>query len=329
MDVDSTTGREGAVAAVMADYLRASGAFDAVETWPVAPGRDNVFARRGAPRVVMSTHLDTVPPFFPSREDGERIWGRGACDAKGIAAAQCFAALALAEQGQSDFGLLFVVGEERDSAGALAANARAPGAARYLINGEPTEGKLIAAGKGVLRVALRARGRAAHSAYPELGDSAIDKLLNALERVRALRLPRDPVLGTTTLNIGTLAGGRAPNVIADLASAELMFRLVGEGEPVRAALEAALEGEVEHEYGLELPPLRLTTVEGFATGIVAFGTDIPNLGRWGTPLLYGPGSIHVAHTEGEYIAKADLAAAVEAYATLVGRLGAPVPALEG
>ncbi len=329
MDVDSTTGREGEVAALVAEFLRASGSFDAVEIWPVAPGRDNVFARRGSPRVVLSTHLDTVPPFFPSREEATRLYGRGACDAKGIAAAQIFAALRLAAEGAGDFGLLFVAGEERDSAGALAANARAPQGVCFLIDGEPTEGKLIRAGKGVLRVKLSAHGRAAHSAYPELGESAIDKLLAALARLQELQLPHDDVLGPTTLNIGTIAGGRAPNVIADHASAELMFRLVSDGEAVRAALKAALAGEVEHEFVLELPTLRLATVEGFETGIVAFGTDIANLGRWGVPLLYGPGSIHVAHTEGEYIEKAELAAAVGVYAALVRRLEGRVPDLEG
>lgn len=329
MDLDSTTGCEGAVAALVADFLRASGAFDEVALWPVAPGRDNVYARRGQPSVVLSTHLDTVPPFFPSREDEWAIYGRGACDAKGICAAQIFAALALADEGAGGFGLLFVAGEERDSAGALAANDCAPplanAAARWLINGEPTESKLITAGKGVLRVRLRARGRAAHSAYPELGDSAVDKLLLALARLRAMPLPRDEALGETTLNIGTLRGGRAPNVIADEAEAELMFRLVRPSTGLRAAIEAALAGEVEHEFVLELPPLRLTAVEGFATATVAFGTDIPNLGNWGTPLLFGPGSIHLAHTAEERVEKAELAAAVGQYARLVRHLSSPVP----
>lgn len=322
VDVDSTTGREGEAAALAADFLRHTGVFDEVALWPVEPGRENVFARRGTPRVVLSTHLDTVPPFFPSREDGSAIYGRGACDAKGIAAAMSFAALALAEKDVTDFGLLFVVGEERNSAGAIAANARAPEGVAFLINGEPTESKLIRAGKGVLRVALRAHGRAAHSAYPELGESAIDKLLNALERLRALKLPHDDVLGPTTLNIGTLRGGRAPNVIADEAEAELMFRLVSDGTPLRAAVEAALEAEVEHEFVLEIPPLRLLTLDHWepGTGIVAFGTDIPQLTRWGTPLLFGPGSIHVAHTPAEFIPKKELSRAVDRYATLVRSL---------
>ncbi|MGH9467364.1 MAG: M20/M25/M40 family metallo-hydrolase [Terriglobales bacterium] len=327
VDVDSTTGQEGAAAALTASFLRQhgdghQGGWDEVSLWPVAPGRDNVFARRGQPRVVLSTHLDTVPPFFPSREDDERIYGRGACDAKGICAAMCCAALELAAEGVSDFGLLFVVGEERNSAGAIAANALAPALAgpRYLINGEPTESRLMEAGKGVLRVALRAHGRAAHSAYPELGDSAIHKLLPVLARLQAMPLPHDRVLGPTTLNIGTIAGGRAPNVIADEAEAELMFRLVGPGAPVRAAVEAAVAGEVEHEFVLEIPPVRLATLPGYPTGIVAFGTDIPQLGNWGTPLLFGPGSIQVAHTAGEFIEKRELAASVGAYTGLARAL---------
>src|SRR6185312_13674807 len=233
VDVDATTGREGPTGALVADFLRRAGGFDEIAVWPVEAGRDNIFARRGTPRVVMSTHLDTVPPFFPSREDAEHIHGRGSCDAKGICAAMCFAALALAEQ--------------RDSAGALAANLCAPAVQgpRYLINGEPTEGKLIRAGKGVLRLNITAQGRAAHSAYPELGESAIEKLLAALARLRQIPLPEDRLLGATTLNLGTISGGRAPNVIADQAQAELMFRTVTDTTRLRAAIAAALTEEVE------------------------------------------------------------------------------------
>ena len=323
VDMDSTTEREGPVARCVADFLRreAGGALE-VELWPVAagePDRFNVFARCGHPDVVLSTHLDTVPPFIPSREDATAIYGRGACDAKGIVAAQVFAALELLASGRRDFGLLFVAGEERNSAGAAAANLR-PQGARFLINGEPTESRIISAGKGALRLDLRAHGRAAHSAYPELGDSAIDKLLLALARIRALDLPSDPELGPTTINIGTLTGGRAPNVIADQASAELLIRLVTPAQDLRARIQAAVAGAAEAEFVLEIPPIRLRTVPGFPTAIVAFGTDIPKLDAWGEPLLYGPGSIQVAHTEGEFIAKAELAAAVAAYARLVAHL---------
>jgi acetylornithine deacetylase len=320
VDRDSTTGREGEVAAHVGAFLEAAGGF-AVERWPVEPGRDNIFARRlpvsTPPRVVLSTHLDTVPPFFPSREDAQAIYGRGACDAKGIVAAMIFAALALAHAGLDGFGLLFVVGEERNSAGAFAANRR-PQGARWLINGEPTESRLIRAGKGVLRLNLSARGRCAHSAYPELGESAILKLLDALDRLRHLALPADPILGPTTLNIGTIRGGRAPNVIPDEAEAEVMLRLVADAAPLKAHIAAALAPTgIEHDYVFEFPPIQLETAPGFPTGTVAFGTDIPNLSAWGRPILFGPGSIHVAHTAGEFIAKAELVAAVDAYARLV------------
>lgn len=319
IDLDSTSGREGAAADFVAQYLRALGGLE-VELWEVEPGRRNVFARCGTPRVVLSTHLDTVPPFFASREDAHAIYGRGACDAKGICAAQVFAAAALLRAGESGFGLLFVVGEERNSAGALAAARRRREhdfGSRFLVNGEPTDSRMITAGKGVLRVDLRAQGRCAHSAYPELGESAVDKLLAALAQVRALPLPNHPSLGPATLNIGTLQGGRAPNVIADEARAELMFRLVDDAAPLRAAVTAAVAGQASADFILEIPPVSLTVVPGFPTATVAFGTDIPQLAPWGAPLLFGPGSIHVAHTASEFIAKAELSAAVEAYATIV------------
>ena len=324
IDIDSTSGQEAAAGERVADFLRhadgCAGELE-VELWEAAPGRYNVFARRGRPIVVLSTHLDTVPPFFPSREDDHALYGRGACDAKGIVAAQVFAARALIAAGRTDFGLLFVVGEERDSAGAIAANQR-PQGARFLVNGEPTESRMIRAGKGVLRLELHAHGRTAHSAYPELGESATDKLLEALTRLRALPLPSDPDLGATTMNLGTLSGGRAPNVVADDARAELLIRMVADAAPLRAQIQAAVAGWAEPIFGLDLPPVRLRTVPGFPTGIVAFGTDIPMLDAWGEPLLFGPGSIHVAHTAGEWIAKPELAASVGAYAAIVAGLQA-------
>lgn len=322
IDIDSTSGREGEVGEFVADYLRqaegVAGQLE-VELWEVEPGRRNVFARRGQPHVVLSTHLDTVPPFIPSREDEAAIHGRGACDAKGIIAAQVFAARQLIAAGAGDFGLLFVVGEERNSAGALAANLR-PQGARFLVNGEPTESRMIRAGKGALRLDLHARGRTAHSAYPELGESATDKLIEAIARVRALPLPSDPDLGATTINLGTLAGGLAPNVVADQARAELLIRLVADAAPLRAAITQAVAGLAEAEFVLEIPPVRLRTLPGFPTGVVAFGTDIPKLDAWGEPLLFGPGSIHVAHTAQEWIGKSELVQAVDAYARIVQAL---------
>ncbi|HXE30337.1 MAG TPA: M20/M25/M40 family metallo-hydrolase [Terriglobales bacterium] len=318
MDLDSTSGCEGEAGQFVAAYLRSLGGLE-VELWEVEPQRFNVFAHRGRPEVVLSTHLDTVPPFIASSEDDRAIYGRGACDAKGICAAQIFAAQRLLAKGVENFGLLYVVGEEKNSAGANFANAR-PQGSRFLVNGEPTDSRMIRAGKGVLRVNLNARGRAAHSAYPDLGDSAIDKLLDALARVRALPLPSHPDLGPATLNIGVISGGRAPNVIADRAQAEIMFRLVEDAGALRNQVCAAVGAAVETEFVLELPPLHCHTLDGFPTGIVAFGTDIPKLTAWGTPLLFGPGSIHAAHTTHEFIPKSELAAAVGAYAAIVTRL---------
>lgn len=329
VDIDSTTGREGDAARFVASFLQQLPGLR-VQLQPVSdpePGLDrfNVLAFCGQPAVVLSTHLDTVPPFIASREDDGFIHGRGACDAKGIIAAQVFAAAQLLLAGVSGFGLLFVSGEERNSAGAIAANLTPPSPApRFLINGEPTESKIITAGKGVLRLNLKAQGRAAHSAYPELGDSAIDKLLDALTRLRALPLPRDPDLGSASLNIGTIRGGRAPNVIPDHAEAEVMFRLVSESGPLWSLIRQAAGPLVELEPVLELPPIRLRTVPGFPTATVAFGTDIPQLTAWGEPLLFGPGSIHLAHTPAEHIAKADLVAAVEVYARLVRSLSSEI-----
>ena len=290
------------------------------ELMPVAPRRNNVLACWGEPRVTLSTHMDTVPPFFPSREDGEHIWGRGACDTKGIIAAMLFAVRDLLESGRSNLALLFVVGEERNSAGALKA-AQSPRGSKFLINGEPTENKLALGSKGALRIELTASGRMAHSAYPELGESAIEKLLDALEKVRRVRLPRDPVLGASTLNIGTISGGRAPNVIPDRAQAELFIRLVDSGDSTLENLLMAVNGKVEVQEALRIPAKILGSLPGFETTVVSYTTDIPALGdAWGQPYLIGPGSIHVAHTAEERIPKAQILEAVEIYKRMVQQL---------
>jgi acetylornithine deacetylase len=290
------------------------------ELIPVEPRRNNVFACWGEPVVTLSTHIDTVPPFFPSREDAEHIWGRGACDTKGIIAAMIFAVRELLEAGRSNLGLLFVVGEERNSAGALAA-ARNPRGSKFLINGEPTENKLALGSKGALRLELEAHGRMAHSAYPELGESAIEKLLDALQDVRRVRLPVDQVLGASTLNIGTISGGRAPNVIPDHAQAELFIRLVESGDTTLAAIEQAVKGKVDLREALRIPAVHLGSLPGFETTVVSFTTDIPALGSaWGQPYLIGPGSIHVAHTVEERIPKAEILDAIQIYKRMVQRL---------
>lgn len=322
IDIESITGNEKQVGDTVHDLLgglaRAHGG--KVERMEVEPGRDNIFAAFGQPIVTLSTHLDTVPPYFSSREDDEFIWGRGACDVKDIVAAMICAAEDLLAEGVRDFGLLFVVGEERNSAGAYHA-AKNPRGSKYLINGEPTGNRLATGSKGALRFELHAAGRMAHSAYPELGESAIVKLLDALERVRRIELPVDDVLGPSTVNIGTLTGGRAPNVIADQAMASLMFRLVDDAEPIRQAVHEACAGLVEVREVLCIPAVRLGVVEGFESTVVAFTTDIPAFeGAWGEPYLLGPGTIHVAHTSEERVPKTELAEATDLYKTLVKRL---------
>jgi acetylornithine deacetylase len=318
IDIPSVTLEEKAVAEYLAAHLRGMGA--AVELDEAEPNRPNVYASWGAPNVVLSTHLDTVPPFFPSREDAANIYGRGACDAKGIIAAQVEAARCLRLQGISDFALLFLVGEERNSAGAAHANQR-PRGSRWLINGEPTENRLALGTKGVLRVEIEARGRMAHSAYPELGESATEKLLDALERVRRIKLPEDSVLGATTMNIGLLSGGVAPNVIPGAARAELMYRTVAQPDALLQQIVDTVGAQASVRKVLEIPPVKLGTIaelEGrIDTAVVKFSTDIPCLTNWGQPFLFGPGSIHVAHTDNEFIPKAQLAEAVEIYMQMV------------
>jgi acetylornithine deacetylase len=322
IDIESITGNERRVGDFLFAQLSALTArFGGdLERMPVEPGRDNLFAKFGDPAVVLSTHMDTVPPFIPSREDDSDIWGRGACDTKGIIAAMLTAAEELLSAGQRDLGLLFVVGEERNSAGALAAAQTSRGS-RFLINGEPTGNKLALGSKGALRYMIVARGKMAHSAYPELGESAIDKLLDALQRVRQLPLPSHPLLGPSTLNIGRIEGGRAPNVIADQAQAELLIRVVDDAVELRRAIESAVQPEAQAEQVLFIPAVHLGSLDGFPTTVVAFTTDIPAFGdAWGQPYLIGPGNIHVAHTSEERIPKAELAEAVTLYKQLVERL---------
>lgn len=322
VDIESISGNEGAVGRYLQTYLSklAASSGGTVETMDVENGRFNVLATWGNPIVTLSTHMDTVPPFLPSREDAEQIWGRGSCDAKGIIASMIGAAENLLAAGAKNFGLLFVIGEERNSAGAVAAS-KSPRGSRYLINGEPTENKLALASKGALRFELVARGKFAHSAYPELGESAIEKLLDALEAIRRVRLPESKLLGPSTLNIGTISGGVAPNVIPDSASAEILVRLVGDAAPVRQALEAAAGSRAELREVLCIPAIEFQRVDGFATTVVSYTTDVPMFaGAWGKPLLLGPGTIHVAHTSEERIAKSDLLQAVQLYADAVRQL---------
>lgn len=322
VDIESITGNEERVGGFLFGYLselteRYGGHIERME---VEPRRYNVLAHWGEPLVTLSTHMDTVPPFFPSREDDEFIHGRAACDTKGIIASMIHAAEALLAAGGRNLALLFVVGEERNSAGAYHAAAQ-PRGSKYLINGEPTENKLAVGSKGALRYEIVAQGKMAHSAYPELGDSAINKLLNALEKIRHIVLPVDELLGPSTLNIGTISGGRAPNIIADEARAELMIRLVGDSHATREAIAAAVAGCAEARDVLEIPAVRLGKLDGFETTVVAYTTDIPAFGgAWGQPFLIGPGTIHVAHTLEERVPKRQLAEAVEIYQRMVKQL---------
>jgi acetylornithine deacetylase len=318
VDIESISGNEGAVGAELYEEMVRLGY--TTHKMPVAHERFNVVATLDdlPPQVVFSTHMDTVPPFILSSEDHENIYGRGSCDAKGIIAAQIAACQRLRKEGAA-VGMLFVVGEERDSLGAKIANENSPGS-RFLINGEPTENKIAVASKGAFRVQITARGSMAHSAYPELGESAIEKLLAALERLRAMELPVNPEVGPCTMNIGIIEGGRAPNVIADHARAQLLYRLVGPSDELRQQITAAVDGLAEAEFVLEIPFTKLRTVPGVESMVAKFTTDIPWLNRWGTPVLLGPGSIHVAHTEREFIAKKQLHEAVDLYCEIAREL---------
>ena len=330
VNIESTTYHEGLAGAFLYDYLKTQ-RYEVERTEVQQPDRAstpgagsgerfNVYAAMSGvtPDVVLSTHMDTVPPFFGCTEDDEFLYGRGTCDAKGIIAAQVAAADRLRDGGVK-VGLLFLVGEERDSAGATKANL-SPKGSRFLINGEPTDNRLALASKGALRVELRAKGRMAHSAYPELGESAIDKLIEALHDVLAMPLPTEPDIGPATLNIGLIDGGRAPNVIADKAEAHILVRLVGPSEEVRRSIVATVGGRTEVEFSLDLPFVRMRKVGKLPTMIAKFTTDIPKLTAWGEPFLLGPGSIHVAHTPQEKIAKRELLEAVDHYVELAASL---------
>ena len=318
-EIESTTYHEGAVGDFLADFLARRGwavektAVPQTEASADAGPRWNVYGGTAGetPDLVFSTHMDTVPPYIPFSEDGEFMYGRGVSDAKGIIAAQVVAAEALRTEGFR-VGVLFVSGEERDSAGAKVANLN-PKGSRFLINGEPTDNRLALASKGALRAVLKSTGKMGHSAYPELGESAVHKLVEALAKILELPLPTVEDVGPSTLNIGQIQGGRAPNVIADKAEAQVLIRLVGDSAPVRAAVVEAAAGLAEVYFTLEIPFVRLRAVEGLPTMIAKFTTDIPQLSNWGEPLLLGPGSIHVAHTPYEKLAKKELFEAVELY----------------
>jgi acetylornithine deacetylase len=330
VNIESSTYHEGPAGHFLHEFLTTQRY--AVERMPVSqpdrantPGagdgeRFNVYAAMPGvtPDVVLSTHMDTVPPYIPCTEDDEFLYGRGSCDAKGIIAAQIAAAERLREAGIK-VGLLFLVGEERDSAGAFVAN-QSPKGSKFLINGEPTDNRIAIASKGALRVELRAKGRMAHSAYPELGESAIEKLVEVLHDILALPLPFEPEVGPATLNIGIISGGYAPNVISDKAEAHLLIRTVGPSDHLRETITATIAGRADLVFSLDLPFVRMRKVGDMPTMIAKFTTDIPALTNWGEPFLLGPGSIHVAHTPHEKIAKKELLEAVDLYIELATSL---------
>ncbi len=313
LTIDSTSGAEGKAVDFVARWLVSRGWN--VSLQQVTPGRAYVWGTRAGGGVTFSTHLDTVAPYIPPRLQDSRLFGRGACDAKGIAAAMLAAADRLVANGEERIDVLFVVGEEAGSDGARAAN-RLPATSRYLINGEPTESRLASGAKGSLRVTLRTEGREAHSAYAHLGKSAIEPLIDLLPELRSLALPSDPQLGETTVNIGVIRGGSAANVIPAHAEAELMVRLVGDVASVREIIERWVGSRAQIEYGSHIPAQRFHTVPGLETAAMAYTSDIPLLDRWGVPLLFGPGSIHVAHTPHEAIDVGELRASVDVYERL-------------
>ena len=320
MSIPSVSGEEEAVGFFLRDYLQSLGW--EVELQAVSEDQNNVIAYlNDTPRVFLSTHMDTVPPFIAPTEDGEKIYGRGACDAKGIIASQIVAAEELRRQGINDIGLLYTVEEEQASTGAKAADLH-PLAAKceYLINGEPTDNDLALGSKGSLRLKIKTRGKAAHSAYPEEGDSAVLKLLDILADVRKLEFPHGEFFGETTCNIGTIGGGLKINIIPAEAEAGLLIRLTTEKEPILELLEKAIAGRGELEVMSFSLPVKMLAVDGFKQKVVRFTTDIPHLGRWGRPLLLGPGSILVAHTKDEFVLKKDLETAVGLYIDLVRKL---------
>ncbi len=320
IEVESTTWNEGGAGRWLRDYLSDQGF--AVETQAVSDGRFNVLAKLGDPKVTFSSHMDTVPPYIGFREDDKNIYGRGACDAKGVIAAQVFAAQKLRDEDRTNFGMLYVVGEEDGSDGALVAN-DLPNQNKFLINGEPTESKQAIATKGALRLIIEASGKTAHAAYPEYGESAIEKLMDLLNEIRHADWPSDPLLGATTYNIGTITGGRKANVVPDLASSELMFRTVTHPDELFKLICERIGNRAEVKRGFSIVPVHCHTVNcghEIPTDVMRFGTDIPCLTNWGTPLLYGPGSIHDAHTSHEYIAKEDLKNAVDIYAEMAKTL---------
>ncbi len=319
IEFQSPTGSEQAIMAFLADYLAGLGFKVTRQAVGEDPGRFNILAVVGEPLVVLSTHTDTVQPYFAFSEDNEYIYGRGACDTKGIIAAQLKAAEQLIKTGTSNFGILLVVGEEGCSDGAIAAN-KIPNKCKWLVNGEPTENKMAIGSKGAMRVKLTVKGKACHSAYPRMGISAIEKMLDILDDIRKTQWPNHKKLGEASCNIGVISGGIQPNVVAPQAEARMMMRVVTSTSDIEEQIRDIVGDRGELDFYFRYEPVLTKVLEGYDTMIAAYGTDIPFLTHWGVPLLFGPGSILDAHSEGEKISKQQVENAVNHYADIIRRL---------
>lgn len=321
--IPSITGAEAAVVDDVARRLQAIGLTVRRQQVGDSAGRDNLLATAGRdPEVLLTTHLDTVPPFLPPRVEGDRLYGRGVADAKGIAAAMICAFERLLASGEQRVGLLFVVGEETDSDGAKAAAAGFMPRVRWFIDGEPTDGAQASAMKGVLAFELVTEGRAAHSAYPEAGHSAVHQLIADLSRLTSEPWPVTDEAGQTTLNVGHIEGGVAPNVMAPHAKAVCVLRTTADADLLLARVRALLTPSTRLTVRTKSSPQRLVTLPGEPTKVVAFGSDVPHLSALASSgaLMVGPGSILEAHTAHESVLLAELRAAVDQYQRLALRL---------
>lgn len=317
IDIPSVTGEEEHVLLAIESLLAEMGI--PVERQPVADRRWNLFAGwRGDDTVAFCTHVDTVPPWYPSRVEDGMLFGRGACDTKGIIASMLVAGQQLLQKGITP-GYLFVVGEETDSIGARTAAASGRRASAIIV-GEPTDNHLASGHKGVVSYFLRTRGKASHSAYPERGHSAIHDLLDIIADIRSQDWGENEILGSATLNIGLIRGGVALNTFAPDAEASLMHRIVDDAASRSKMVEEIVAGRADIEFQTISEPQFLETLPGFPVKSVNFGTDIPHLRPMGRCLLAGPGSVHDAHTDHERIGIAEMEEAVDMYVRLYSAL---------
>ena len=309
MGVESTSGMENSVADHIKDNFAPPGA--ELEIQEISNGTRNLFYKWGNPRIIFCSHFDTVPPYIPPRIEGDTIYGRGSCDAKGQIAVLAEVCKKLHEKGETNFGLLMLAGEEVGSYGARRANELITGC-EYVIVGEPTENKLIKAQKGNMLAEVEFFGKAFHSGYPEHGDNAIQRMVDFVNALNALEFPVDPVLGETTYNIGNLSADNARNIVSDHVSMKIFFRTTFlTHEILIEKVLSIIDENTKIEFAYGDPPIEFHTIEGFETGVVSYGSDAPELTNLGKPLLYGPGSIFNAHTDNEHITIPEIEKAVE------------------